>query len=52
MAVQHSRMINQIRAILTPEQAEKFKSLQKERERRFEKFHEHFGKRWEKTDKE
>jgi len=51
-AVQQSRMIKQMRAILTPEQAEKFKSLQKEREQRFEKFHDHFGKRWEKTDKD
>ncbi len=49
LAIQHARMAKQIRAILTPQQIEKFKALQKEREQRFEKFREHHGKEMKKT---
>ncbi len=49
LAIQHARMAKQIRAILTPQQIEKFKELQKEREQRFDKFREHHGKGMEKT---
>jgi Spy/CpxP family protein refolding chaperone len=41
-------MAKQIRAILTPEQIEKFKAIQKEREQKFDKFREHHGKRLDK----
>ena len=47
IAVQRSRTLNQISAILTPEQAQKFKSLQKERDCRIEKSRKHSGKRSE-----
>lgn len=50
LAIQHARMAKQISAILTPQQIEKFKAMQKEREQRFEKFREHHGKGMEKTE--
>ncbi len=50
LAIQRAHMDKQIRAILTPQQVEKFKALQKEREQRFEKFREHHGKRPEKAE--
>lgn len=49
LAIQRAHMARQIRAILTPEQIEKFKAIQKEREQKFDKFREHHGKRPEKT---
>ena len=49
LAIQRAHMAKQIRAILTPEQIEKFKSIQKERDHKFDKFREHHGKRPEKT---
>jgi protein CpxP len=48
LAVQRAHMIQKMRAVLTPEQQTKFKTMQKERESKFEKFHHHFG---DKTDK-
>lgn len=45
MAIQRAHMAKQIRAILTPEQVEKFKAMQKERDQKFDKFREHHGKR-------
>ena len=45
LAIQRAHMAKQIRAILTPEQVEKFKSMQKEREQKFDKFREHHGER-------
>jgi protein CpxP len=39
LAVQRAHMIHQMRAVLTPEQQAKFKTMQKERQSRFEKFH-------------
>ncbi len=44
MAIQRAHMAKQIRAILTPEQVEKFKAMQKERQQKFEKFREHHEK--------
>jgi protein CpxP len=49
LAIQHAHMAKQIRAILTPEQIEKFKAMQKERDQKFDKFREHHGKRSDKT---
>lgn len=47
LAVQRSHMVKQLRAILTPEQIEKFKSVQKEREVRFDKFRERMNERFD-----
>ncbi len=44
MAVQRARMFQQIRAVLTPQQLEKLKTIMKERGQRFGRFHGHFGK--------
>ena len=52
LAIQRAHMAKQIRAILTPEQIEKFKVIQKEREQKFDKFGEHHGKRPDKPDTE
>ncbi len=52
MAIQRAHMAKQIRAILTPEQVEKFKAMQKERDQKFDKFREHHGKRSDKTETE
>jgi protein CpxP len=49
MAIQRAHMAKQIRAILTPEQIEKFKAMQKERQQKFEKFREHHGKKQHRT---
>jgi Spy/CpxP family protein refolding chaperone len=48
LAVQHAQMAKQFRAILTPEQVEKFKAIQKEKDARFDKFREHMNERFEK----
>ena len=42
-------MAKQFRAILTPEQFEKFKAIQKEKDARFDKFREHMNEKFEKT---
>jgi protein CpxP len=49
LAIQRAYMAKQIRAILTPAQIEKFKAMQKERDRKFDKFRGHHGKRPDKT---
>ena len=41
LAVQRAQMVKQFRAILTPEQVEHLKAIQKERAAKFEKFREH-----------
>ena len=43
LAVQRAQMAKQLRAILTPEQIEKFKALQKERDRRIDEYRERMG---------
>ena len=43
LAIQRAHMAKQIRAILNPEQIEKFKAIQKEREQKFDKFREQHG---------
>ena len=48
LAVQRAQMAKQFRAILTPEQVEKFKAIQKEKEARFDKFREHMNERFDK----
>jgi protein CpxP len=48
LAVQRAQMAKQFRAILTPEQVEKFKTIQKERDERFDKFREHMNGRFDK----
>jgi protein CpxP len=48
LAVQHAQMAKQFRAILTPDQIERFKAIQKERDARFDKFREHMNERFEK----
>ena len=48
LAVQRAQMARQFRAILTPAQVEKFKAIQKEKDARFDKFHEHMDERFEK----
>ena len=48
LAVQHAQMAKQFRAILTPEQVEKFKAIQKEKDARFDKFREHMNERFDK----
>ncbi len=47
LAIQHARVAGQIRAILTPAQAEKFKTLQKERDKKFNERHERMHKHFE-----
>ncbi len=47
LAIQHARVAAQIRAILTPAQVEKFKALQKERDKMLDKRHERMRKRFE-----
>ncbi len=47
MALERARMGKQIRAILTPVQAEKFKAFQAEREAKFDRFRERMHKRFE-----
>lgn len=48
LAVQRAQMAKQFRAILTPEQVEKYKAIQKEKEARFNKFREHMNERFDK----
>jgi protein CpxP len=50
MAIERAHMAKQIRAILTPAQIEKFKAMQKERDRKFDKFREHHGKPYHQTE--
>ena len=52
LAIQRAHMAKQMRAILNPEQIEKFKAIQKEREQKFDKFREHHGKLTDTTDAE
>jgi protein CpxP len=52
LAVQRAQMAKQFRAILTPEQVEKFKAIQKEKDARFDKFREHMNERFDKHDVE
>lgn len=47
LAVQHAQMAKQFRAILTPAQIEKFKAIQKERDAKFDKFHDHMNERFD-----
>jgi protein CpxP len=47
VAVQHAQMAKQFRAILTPEQIEKFKAAQKEHDSKFDKIREHMGEKYE-----
>ncbi len=47
LAIQHAKVAGQIRAILTPAQVEKFKALQKERDKKLDKRHERMHKRFE-----
>ncbi len=49
LAIQRAHMAKQIRAILTPDQIEKFKAMQKERDQRFDKFREHHGRQPDKA---
>jgi protein CpxP len=49
LAVQRAHMIHQMRAVLTPEQQAKFKTMQQERQSKFEKFHHHAGEATDKT---
>ena len=49
MAVQRAQLVKQLRAILTPEQIEKFKTIQKEKDSRFDKFREHMNERFDDT---
>lgn len=50
LAVQHAQLAKQFRAILTPEQIEKFKAVQKERGARFDTYREHMGEKCDKTE--
>ncbi len=52
LAIQRAHMAKQVRAILTPDQIQKFKAMQKERDQKFDKFREHHGKRPDKTETE
>ena len=52
LAVQRARMVKQLRANLTPEQIEKFKALQKERDARFDKFRKQMNERFEQSSPE
>ena len=47
LAMQRARMARQIRAILTPAQVEKFKAMQKERDKKFDESRERMHKRFE-----
>jgi Spy/CpxP family protein refolding chaperone len=47
LAVQRAQMAKQFRAILTPEQIEKFKAIQKERDAKFDKLREHMNERFD-----
>ena len=49
MAVHRAHMIQQMRAVLTPEQRTKLKAMKKEWESKSEKFHHHSGEKSEKT---
>ncbi len=49
LAVERARVAGQIRAILTPAQVEKFKALQMEREKRFDKFRERIKERFDES---
>jgi protein CpxP len=48
LAIQRAQMAKQFRAILTPEQVEKFKAVQKEKDARFDKFREHMHEKFDK----
>ena len=52
LAVQRSQVVRQFRAILTPEQVEHLKAIQKERAAKFEKFREHMKERFDKHDED
>lgn len=52
LAIQRAHMVKQIRAILTPEQVEKFKAMQKERDQRIGKFHGRHGQLSDKSEAE
>jgi len=47
LAVQRAQMAKQFRAILTPQQVEKFKAIQKEKDAKFDKFREHMNERFD-----
>ncbi|HEX9006932.1 MAG TPA: Spy/CpxP family protein refolding chaperone [Bacteroidota bacterium] len=47
LAVQRARMAKELRAILTPEQIEKFKAIQKERDERLDKFRKRMDERFD-----
>jgi protein CpxP len=47
LAVQRAQMAKQFRAILTPEQVENFKAIQKEEDAKFDKFREHMHERFD-----
>jgi len=47
LAVQRAQMAKQFRAILTPEQIEKFKAIQKEKDAKFNKLREHMNERFD-----
>jgi protein CpxP len=47
LAVQRAQMARQFRAILTPEQVEKFKAIQKEKDARLDKAREHMHERFD-----
>jgi Spy/CpxP family protein refolding chaperone len=49
LAVQHAQMAKQFRAILTPEQVEKFKAIQKEKDAKFDKIREHMHERFDES---
>jgi protein CpxP len=49
LAVQRAQMAKQFRAILTPEQVEKFKAIQKEKDAKFDKIREHMHERFDES---
>jgi len=50
LAVQRAQMVKQLRANLSPEQIEKFKAIQKERDSKFDKIREQRNKRFDESD--
>jgi len=50
LAAQRAQMVKQLRANLSPEQIEKFKAIQKERDGKFDKYRELMNKRFDESD--
>jgi len=48
LAVQRAQLVKQLHAILTPEQIEQCKAIQKEKDAKFDKFREHMNERFDK----